>query len=63
MLDDHIDGYFSNGIKINEGDVVVDVGANIGVLGVRLSKNSIKLKFIALNLFQIFFQSYKRTVN
>ena len=21
MLDDHIDGYFSNGIKINEGDV------------------------------------------
>lgn len=45
MLDDHIDGYFNNGINLKEGDVVVDVGANIGVLGIRLSKkfNNIKI--------------------
>ena len=49
MLDDHIEGYFNHGIKINEGDVVVDVGANIGVLGIRLSK---KYKNIKIHSFE-----------
>jgi len=44
MLDDHIEGYFNHGINIKEGDVVVDVGANIGVLGIRLSKKYNKIK-------------------
>ena len=37
VLDDHIEGYFNHGINLNNNDVVVDVGANIGVLGMRLS--------------------------
>lgn len=35
MLDHHVDGYMQHGISINDGDVVFDVGANIGVFGVR----------------------------
>jgi FkbM family methyltransferase len=35
MLDHHVEGYLQHGIKINDGDVVFDVGANIGVFGIR----------------------------
>jgi FkbM family methyltransferase len=35
MLDHHVDGYLQNGIKIEDGAVVFDVGANIGVFGLR----------------------------
>jgi FkbM family methyltransferase len=35
MLDHHVEGYLQNGIDIKDGDVVFDVGANIGVFGVR----------------------------
>ena len=35
MLDHHVDGYLQHGIEINDGSVVFDVGANIGVFGVR----------------------------
>ena len=38
MLNLHIDGYFENGIVLNEGDTVLDIGANIGVFGYKLSK-------------------------
>lgn len=36
VLDHHIQGYFHESIQLKDGDVVIDVGANIGVLGVRL---------------------------
>lgn len=36
VLDYHISGYLHNTIKIKDGDVLFDIGANIGVLGVRL---------------------------
>ena len=39
VLDEHIKGYLSYGFKINNGDTIIDVGANIGVLGIRLSQN------------------------
>jgi len=39
ILDDHIKGYLEHGIHVKENDIVVDIGANIGVLGVRLSKS------------------------
>jgi len=39
VLDEHIKGYLDFGINLENGDTIVDVGANIGVLGVRLSKN------------------------
>lgn len=35
VLDHHIAGYLTHGITIERGDVVFDVGANIGLLGVR----------------------------
>lgn len=35
MLDHHVDGYLQNGITIKDGDIVFDVGANIGVFGLR----------------------------
>ena len=38
MLSKHIDGYLDDFINIEEGDVVVDVGANIGMLGFTLSE-------------------------
>jgi len=38
VLDDHVQGYFNHGIKLKDGDVVVDVGANIGVFGLRASQ-------------------------
>ena len=67
MLDDHIEGYFNHGIKINEGDVVVDVGANIGVLGVRLSKKFNKIKIYCFepipNIFSVLQKNCKLTKN
>ncbi len=38
VLDDHIKGYFNHGININDNDVVIDIGANIGVFGLRASQ-------------------------
>ncbi len=38
VLDDHIKGYFNFGISLKEGDVIIDVGANIGVFGLRASQ-------------------------
>lgn len=35
VLDDHVAGYFNHGISLDEGAVVFDVGANIGVFGMR----------------------------
>ena len=37
VLDDHVSGYLNHGISLREGSVVVDVGANIGVFGIRAS--------------------------
>ena len=36
ILDHHIDGYFGLGIAIHDGATVLDIGANIGVFGVRV---------------------------
>ena len=35
VLDYHVAGYFNHGITLSEGAIVFDVGANIGVFGVR----------------------------
>jgi FkbM family methyltransferase len=44
MLDHHVEGYLTNGIQINDGDVVLDVGANIGVFGVRAAQKGKNVK-------------------
>ena len=36
VLDSHVDGYLQNGIEVRPGEVVLDVGANIGLFGVRI---------------------------
>lgn len=35
VLDYHIQGYLQHGIHISSGDIVFDVGANIGIFGIR----------------------------
>ena len=44
MLDHHVDGYLTNGIQINDGDTVLDVGANIGVFGIRAAQKGKNVK-------------------
>ena len=38
MLQEHIEGYFDDYINIKTNDTIVDVGANIGIFGLELSK-------------------------
>jgi predicted RNA methylase len=40
MLDHHVEGYLQNGIKIETGDIVFDVGANVGVFGLRATQKA-----------------------
>ena len=49
VLDEHIKGYFSFGTNLDNKAVIVDIGANIGVFGVRLSK---KFKNIQIHSFE-----------
>ena len=35
VLDHHTEGYLQHGVQINDGDVILDIGANIGVFGIR----------------------------
>ena len=38
MLYEHIEGYLTESISIKPGDTIIDIGANIGVFGIVLSK-------------------------
>jgi FkbM family methyltransferase len=35
VLDHHVQGYLDHGIEVRDGDTILDVGANIGIFGVR----------------------------
>ena len=35
VLDHHVHGYLEHGVDIRDGDIVFDVGANIGLFGIR----------------------------
>lgn len=47
VLDSHVDGYLTNGITINPGDIIFDVGANIGVFGIRAMQKHPDVKVYA----------------
>ena len=38
VLDSHIEGYMTNGIRVLPGNTIFDVGANIGLFGVRMAQ-------------------------
>ena len=38
MLHEHINGYFGDFITIEKADTIIDIGANIGILGLELSR-------------------------
>ncbi|MFN4909960.1 MAG: FkbM family methyltransferase [Flavobacteriales bacterium] len=40
MLDHHVEGYLKHGISIKNNDIVFDVGANVGVFGVRVMQKA-----------------------
>ena len=37
MLHEHINGYFDDFITLEQSDTILDIGANIGILGLELS--------------------------
>jgi FkbM family methyltransferase len=47
MLDHHVDGYLQHGISVKDGDVVFDVGANIGVFSLRVAQRAKNVKVFA----------------
>lgn len=47
VLDDHVSGYFNHGIEVKDGDTVFDVGANIGVFGVRTIQRGSNIRVFA----------------
>lgn len=47
VLDYHVKGYLNHGIQINDNSTVFDVGANIGVFGVRVMQQGDKTRVFA----------------
>jgi FkbM family methyltransferase len=47
VLDSHVDGYYQHGIAVKDGDTVMDVGANIGIFGVRACQRYPNVKVYA----------------
>ena len=56
VLDEHINGYLEIGLEISAKDAINDVGANIGVFGMRLSQ---KFKNIPIYSFEPIPEIYK----
>jgi 31-O-methyltransferase len=47
MLDHHVEGYLKHGVQINDHDVVMDVGANVGVFSLRAAQKGKNVKVYA----------------
>lgn len=47
MLDHHVEGYLQHGVSIKNGDVVFDVGSNIGVFCLRAAQRASSVKVFA----------------
>ena len=51
VLDEHINGYLEIGLEISKKGAIIDVGANIGVFGMRLSQKFKKAGNVISSLF------------
>ena len=67
MLDLHVAEYLKNGISINNGDTIIDVGANIGMFGHKLTRQYSDIKIIAFepvdSIFKVLQQNVKSSKN
>jgi FkbM family methyltransferase len=59
VLDSHIDGYFKHNISVKDGDVVFDVGANIGIFGIRVCQKYPNIKVFAFEPIPFTFAALK----
>ena len=60
VLDHHVEGYFAHGVDIRAGDVVFDVGANIGVFAVRAVQRHPDVQVFAFEPVPAIFEVLKR---
>ncbi len=60
VLDHHVQGYLDHGIDVADGDVVFDVGANIGLLGVRACQRHPKVTVFAFEPVPTIFEACRR---
>ena len=62
VLQQHIYGYLKNCTQFEEGDTIIDVGANIGLLGLTLSKKYKNIKIHAFEPMPEIFSVLKKNV-
>jgi len=60
VLDHHIHGYLDHGITVSEGDVVFDVGANIGLMGVRACQRHQQVQVYAFEPVPTIYEACRR---
>jgi FkbM family methyltransferase len=60
VLDHHVEGYFAHGVDIRAGDVVFDVGANVGVFAVRAAQRHPDVRIFAFEPVPAIFEVLKR---
>ena len=67
VLDEHIKGYLAFDLNIKNGGTIIDIGANIGVLGIRLSKHFQNIKIHCFEpipaIYEVLKQNSKLSLN
>lgn len=60
MLQEHIDGYFNEYISIKNNATIIDIGANIGIFGLELSKRYKNINIFAFEPIEDIYKVLKR---
>jgi FkbM family methyltransferase len=60
VLDHHVQGYLEHGITVSDGDIVFDVGANIGLMGVRACQRHEDVQVYAFEPVPTIFEACRR---
>ncbi len=67
MLQEHIDGYFDDFIEIKENGTIIDIGANIGIFGLELSRRYKNINILAFepikDIYEILKENLKLSKN